>query len=523
MRFQTMAAAAALVCSLRCLGAEHSAVERYITDDVAAIAYVNLEAIDLAALADMAEETGVTTPEQREGMTGQLLMATGMLDGFRGVGIERVYALLSPSAVQYQGPMLVAPLRSNGDANAAQAMLKGLMAMAGGDGEPPLKLAERDGVLLAGVHDDQVQQLLEAQGNRGAELVDAWKALGNGAAGLLVFGSKDTRRVVREMFPRLPEPFESLTGRLIADELKWGGIELALPPEPGLVLHVQAADSASADAVRSAAIVGLDYMRTAKELDSVLPSQEFRDEIAEALTPELRNKAVVLELSQQTGDLEKLVALAKPPVEAARASAYRATRINSLKHIGLAFLNHADARGHFPRPAMLSEDGRPLLSWRVRLLPYLDEQELYERFRHDEPWDSEHNFALISEMPYMYADPDPAHLRLAQSGRTMIVVPNGPETLFPGDQDLTFRDVKDGTSMTVLTTIVPPERSVIWTKPDDWEVDLANAWDYLRRSDLESQIFGFCDGSVQVIEEKSKLGQQLRKLLTRAGEEAVDY
>ncbi len=521
MRFRYLVAVATLACGVQSFGADHSAVERFITDDVAALAYVDLAAIDLPALADMAEETGLVTPKQREEMAGQLMMASGMLDGFRGVGIEKVYALLSPSAAQYQGPMLVAPLRANADADAAQAMLAGLMAMGGGgNGEPFLKLGARDGVLLAGVHEEQLQQLQQAAGDRGAELGDAWAELGDGAAGLLLFGSVDTRRVVREMFPQLPAPFEKLTGTLIADKLTWGSAKLHLPPEPGFVLHIQGADKPSAEAARSAVVEGLNWMRTTEGLEGVLDSKEVREEIAAALTPELRGSSVVLELSRQSGDLGKLVALVKPPVEAAREAAHRASRMNNVKHVGLAFLNYASARGHFPRPAILGEDDRPLLSWRVRLLPYLDKQELYDRFRHDEPWDSEHNFALISEMPEFYADPDLR--RLAENGRTMVVVPTGPETLFPGDQDLTFRDVTDGTSQTIMTVIVPPERSVIWTKPDDWEVDLDDSWAYVRRPDRGYTVFGFCDGSVQVIEEKSKYGRQLGKLLTRAGKEVIE-
>jgi len=81
------------------------------------------------------------------------------------------------------------------------------------------------------------------------------------------------------------------------------------------------------------------------------------------------------------------------------------SRLN-LKKLALAMHNYADTHeGHLPLAATVGQNGKALLSWRVELLPYLGEGELYQQFKHDEPWDSPHNRKLLSKMPAVYAPP----------------------------------------------------------------------------------------------------------------------
>ena len=68
--------------------------------------------------------------------------------------------------------------------------------------------------------------------------------------------------------------------------------------------------------------------------------------------------------------------------------------------------NYHSANNTFPRAASIDENGKPLLSWRVAILPYLGHQELYNKFNLDEPWDSAHNKALLKEMPPVYSCPN---------------------------------------------------------------------------------------------------------------------
>ena len=94
--------------------------------------------------------------------------------------------------------------------------------------------------------------------------------------------------------------------------------------------------------------------------------------------------------------------------------------MNNLKQIGVALLNYQDAEGKLPSATGAGADGKPLLSWRVRILPYIEEAELYRQFHLDEPWDSEHNKPLIAKMPAIFAAPGS---KVAGDNKTVYLTP----------------------------------------------------------------------------------------------------
>ena len=81
-------------------------------------------------------------------------------------------------------------------------------------------------------------------------------------------------------------------------------------------------------------------------------------------------------------------------------------RMNKFKMIMIAMWNFESANKHLPPAAICDKNGKPLLSWRVAILPYLDENKLYKQFHLDEPWDSPHNLPLAAKMPDIYANTD---------------------------------------------------------------------------------------------------------------------
>jgi uncharacterized protein (TIGR03067 family) len=136
----------------------------------------------------------------------------------------------------------------------------------------------------------------------------------------------------------------------------------------------------------------------------------------------------------------------------------------SLRQIAIAMHKYHDTHLAFPRPTSRDKAGNPLLSWRVHLLPYLDQGDLYRQFKLDEPWDSPHNSKLIVKIPAVYA-------LGASDGKTPLVVPVGKDTTFPGDVDVNMLQFTNGTSNTILVVEAAPAQRVIWTKPDDWAVN----------------------------------------------------
>ena len=149
-----------------------------------------------------------------------------------------------------------------------------------------------------------------------------------------------------------------------------------------------------------------------------------------------------------------------------RCAAVQSESSRKLKQIALAMHDYADDHDlRFPPPAIRSKDGQPLLSSHVTILPYLQQQELYNRFHLDEPWDSPHNRELLREMPNIYRRPNVS--ARTDEYKTIYQVFVGPGTIFGSKPIPSLREVSfaDGASSTLM--VVEAFEPVFWTKPDD--------------------------------------------------------
>jgi prepilin-type processing-associated H-X9-DG protein len=146
-----------------------------------------------------------------------------------------------------------------------------------------------------------------------------------------------------------------------------------------------------------------------------------------------------------------------------RSAASETRCLNNLKLIGQALAQYESEHGRFPPPVLTDAEGKPLLSWRVAILPYLGEAELYARFHRDEPWDSSRNASLLAAMPACFACPESPP---QWSRKTVYQAVVGPHTMFPDDRDGVARaEVIDGTAVTIH--VVETNRPVEWTAPED--------------------------------------------------------
>ena len=134
-------------------------------------------------------------------------------------------------------------------------------------------------------------------------------------------------------------------------------------------------------------------------------------------------------------------------MQAAREAARRAQCHNNLRQIGLAMHNYASANDAFPRSAITDKQGKALLSWRVAILPYIDQQTLYQKFKLDKPWDSPHNKALLKEMPSTYLCPSRA---VAEPFTTTYQVFTGKGALFEDGKNIKPADVTDRPTLMVV-------------------------------------------------------------------------
>jgi RNA polymerase sigma factor (sigma-70 family) len=139
---------------------------------------------------------------------------------------------------------------------------------------------------------------------------------------------------------------------------------------------------------------------------------------------------------------------------------------DNLKHIGLAMHGYHNDFKHFPPAAILGKDKKALLSWRVAILPYLDEDVLFKEFKLDEAWDSPHNKKLLARMPKVYAPPG---IKTPQPHSTFYRVFVGPGTVFENPQGNRIADITDGSSNTLL--VAEAGAAVPWTKPEELPYD----------------------------------------------------
>lgn len=171
---------------------------------------------------------------------------------------------------------------------------------------------------------------------------------------------------------------------------------------------------------------------------------------------------------------------------------------HNLRQIILAAHNYHNDYNHLPGRAVW-KNGKPLLSWRVMLLPYLEQDNLFKQFNLDEPWDSEHNKKLIEKMPAIFKSGD---AQLNKQFRTRQLAAVGENTVFPSkDAKITLGMISgaNGTSNTIAFVEAATDKAVVWTKPDDLEIDLKNPVTGLTNPGQAEFLVGLCDGSVHRI------------------------
>lgn len=170
-----------------------------------------------------------------------------------------------------------------------------------------------------------------------------------------------------------------------------------------------------------------------------------------------------------TGALVFLLIL--PMRSHAGPSARRAQCSNNLKQIVLALHNYHDTYGSFPPAYVADESGRPLYSWRVLILPFLEQKPLYDQFRLDEPWDSPNNLPLSqTEINVFRCPSDETGDPSKSPGVTNYIAVVGPGTMWPEDRSTSFGDFKNGTS-NKLAVVEVHGSGVHWAEPRDLHVD----------------------------------------------------
>jgi len=216
-----------------------------------------------------------------------------------------------------------------------------------------------------------------------------------------------------------------------------------------------------------------------------------------------------------------LAAASLPAVDGAQGAARTAQAHNDQKQIALAMHNFSDTYGAFPAGYSADGEGKPLLSWRVHILPFIEGQALYEQFHLDEAWDSPHNKTLIDQMPNFYQSPHSG----AEQGKTTYLGVGGRDGVFVRPQDgdnlgTKIREITDGTSATVMTVEASDARATIWTRPGDFSPNPDDPMKGLRVDPRHGIFLAFADGSVRSLP-RSIAEETLMMYFTKSGGEAI--
>jgi len=199
---------------------------------------------------------------------------------------------------------------------------------------------------------------------------------------------------------------------------------------------------------------------------------------------------------------------------------------NHLKQIGLALQNYHDTYGCLPPASIADAQGKPMHSWRVLILPFMEQKALYDKYRFDEPWNGPNNSKLHKEIVNVFCCPS----RPKQQPRTetSYVAVVGTETVWPGTDVVKLADFKDGTSNTILVAELA-NSGIHWMEPRDLHVmQMPMAVNPTQGQGISSvhpnvALAVFVDGHTQALT-KNTPPEILRALLTIAGGEQIgDY
>ena len=219
-----------------------------------------------------------------------------------------------------------------------------------------------------------------------------------------------------------------------------------------------------------------------------------------------------------------MTAFLLPALEQAGAAADRSGSMNNLRQIGLAMHNYHSTYKRFP-PAVVVENGVKH-SWRVEILPFLDQSELWQAYDRTQPWDSETNKQVLAQMPEVFKHSADHRGEPFTSYVAAIGGEDAAASLWTPEADRQgpsagIRDLRDGTTNTIM--VVEAKTDIPWTKPEDVDVDLTKPVDPNRFGGWTPGGFNavFGDGSVRFFP-TSIDPETLRGALTRNGGEVIE-
>lgn len=468
-------------------GGKHAGVQRFLDASTSVVGWVDITQVDFEGL----EQFQSRVSGQTEGLSERL---KPIREGLARVGVTRVYWATSLAGLTSGIQAVIIP---TDQPETLALVLQGLVPESVGN------VSVVDQAVLVGNAESRTA-LSEVSGSAPTQLLERLNEL-DAPHGLVAFTAPETLLPLVSVLPQILQPDTPALAELIASlaQLQTVSITGQLPPATA-ELHLGTTSAAAAQRLSIALNQAVQQrLRTASQ----------------ALTSKAQGAAVVV----TTGSIDESAKFIAD-LQQLRWGDARPQALNSLKQIALAMHNFHDVHGYFPPHALVDEEGNKLLSWRVLILPYLGEQTLYDAFRLDEPWDSEHNSQLIGRMPQVLQSRDvPAAGGEPFAGMTRFVAPLTASSVFgrPGP-GVPIRNITDGTSNSLLVVESGREHAVVWTRPEDLIVDEAAPLESIVGSGGAGFTACLCDGSARHLP-ATVSPDTLRALLTIDGGELIDW
>jgi hypothetical protein len=326
-----------------------------------------------------------------------------------------------------------------------------------------------------------------------AELAAAFESVKGYPIQALILPPDYVRQTVTELMPQLPRHLGGGPSSLLTDGLVWAAMAID-PSRPGAVVVIQ---SKSEKAAAALAEQLPEMLLAAHDEVPAVKSRISRDDflaLLPLLKPTVDGSRITIRLDELQSIREGLRLVSAAPAAVAEKMRRR-TNSDSFKQILLAMHNYHDTFKSFPPgDAFRDASGKSGFSWRVYILPFLDQGELYNEFDLDQPWDSPHNKPLIEKMPKVYE----SRWLGIPPGHTNFLAPVGEDTIFGGDKSISIRHILDGTSNTAALVEVKPSLSVPWTAPQDYAFDPQQPGEGLGVGTDGRFLAALADGSVQM-------------------------
>ena len=321
--------------------------------------------------------------------------------------------------------------------------------------------------------------------------------------------------------PPFPPELESL--KQLPEALKQITLSHSMRGRWQTDVRMLAKDAASAEAVSKTVADALEFGRRAllsemlQEFDPADPVQnatiQYADRVWQTFqpkwTPQPDGARLSFTLHEEVLAVPFLMGFLGSSVE--RVVNPPNSTQNRLRQTALAALNYESAYRKMPPTTIMDENGKPLMSGRVAMLPFIEQMAIYENLRQDEPWDSVHNREFTQVEVPVYGN---------ATGDGMIRYPVFPGSVWDDNGGKSLGQITDGTSNTILAIQAPPSQTVGWADPQPWKISTTHPMADVF-GERDSVMVVFVDGHTEVLQRSEMTNEKLKALLTIGGGEVV--